>query len=225
MIKFAFRWAFRFLVLAIVLVTGLVLLKDTLIKEVTQKRMQRETGLQVRIGSMQVGLLTPTISMQNLVIYNPAEFGGGPFLDIPDLHVEYDYAKLPQLKLLRLDVRELHIIENHEGETNLVTIIDKVAPEAFSRSRQGASGTNEFGGIEMLNLSVGKVRYTNFRHPKRNQELSIAIRNNIFQNIRTEQDIAGVFLKVLVRAGITVYFENSAVLKPGVRSKSRAAVH
>ena len=211
MIKFAFRWAFRLLILAIVLGIGVVLLKDTLVKEFTQRRIQKETGLQVRIGAMQTALFSSTVSIQNLVIYNPAEFGGGPFLDIPDLHLEYDYSSVAgegfKLKLLRLDVKELHIVENNAGQTNIVTILQKVAPNLLKEDDQGQGGPGGFGGIDMLNLSVGKVRYTNLRNPRRDQEVNLRMRNAIIQNIRTGHDLTGVFLKVLVQAGITIYFD------------------
>ena len=211
MIKFVFRWAFRLLVLALVLVIGLVLLKDTLIKEFTQRRIQRETGLQVRIGAMQTALFNSTVSIQDLVIYNPAEFGGGPFLDVPDLHLQYDYGNVGtdgfKLKLLRLDVRELSIVENNEGQTNILAILHKVAPDLLAKDEKDGTGTPGFGGIDMLNLSVGKVRYVNLRNPRRDQEVDVRMRNAIIQNIRTGDDMAGVFLKVLVQAGITIYFD------------------
>lgn len=211
MIKFVFRWAFRLLVLALVLVIGLVLLKDTLIKEFTQRRIQRETGLQVRIGAMQTALFNSTVSIQDLVIYNPAEFGGGPFLDVPDLHLQYDYGNVGtdgfKLKLLRLDVRELSIVENNAGQTNILAILHKVAPDLLAKDEKDGTGTPGFGGIDMLNLSVGKVRYVNLRNPRRDQEVDVRMRNAIIQNIRTGDDMAGVFLKVLVQAGITIYFD------------------
>lgn len=217
MIKFVFRWAFRFLLLAIVAAIGLFLLKDLLIKEITQKRIQRQTGLQVRIGAMQTALLSSTLSIQNLVIYNPAEFGGGPLVDVPDLHLEYAYGNPAsqgiKLKLLRLDIRELNIIQNNSGETNIITILDKVAPEIL-RKRSGQKSNGSFGGIDMLNLSVGKVRYIHLAHPKRNQEIDVGMRHAIVQNIRTEDDLAGVFLKVLVRAGISIYSESRAAGAP-----------
>ena len=213
MIKFVFRWAFRLLLLAIVAGIGLLLLKDILVKEIAQKRLQRETGLQVRIGAMQTALLSSTVSIQNLVIYNPADFGGGPLLDIPDLHLEYAYGSSTnpgmKLKLLRLDIRELNIIQNNLGETNIITILDKVAPDILRKS-SGGQKHDSFGGIDMLNLSVGKVRYIHLAHPKRNQEIELAMRHAIVQNIRTQDDLAGVFLKVLVRAGISIYAESRA---------------
>lgn len=220
MIKFAFRWAFRFLVLAVVLAVGLILLKDNLVREATQRKLQRQTGWQVRIGAMQMGLLSPTVSIQNLVIYNPAEFGGGPFVDVPDLHIEYALGKMPwkgmHLKLLRLEVRELHIVENRQGETNLIQFLEKTVPNSGARSSRRGGSTNDFE-IDMLNLSVGTVRYSHLGHPRRTQEVQAGMRHAIITDLRNKHDVAGVFLKVLVRAGITIYLD-----KPRARAETAA---
>lgn len=208
-----FRWAFRLLVLAIVLVIGLILLKDTLLKEAAEERIRAETGLEVRIGKLDAGLFRPTLTIQDLVIYNAAEFGGGPFFDIPDLHLEYDYG-LPSegvtLKLLRLNIRELHLVESQAGQTNLMVLLARVAPESL-RKKDGTGGEESgFGGIGMLNLSVGKVRYTSLKNPRRNQEIPVGMKNEIIQDVRTEEDLTAILLKVLLRAGITIYDDASA---------------
>lgn len=208
MIKFVFRWAFRLLVLAIVLAVAAVLLKDTAARALAEQRLRQETGLEARIGKLEFSLLEPKMRLENVVLYNPAEFGGSPFLDVPEMHVEYHRNELAygrtRLKLLRLTVRELNIVESAAGRTNLVDVLNRVAPRSLSRNGK----TNEaFAGVDMLNLSVGKVRYTNLRLPKRNQEADVNLRNEIVQNIRTEQDLAAILFKVLLRAGITIYFD------------------
>ena len=105
MIKFAFRWAFRLLIVAIVLVIGLLLLKDTIAKNLAEQRIRRETGFDAKIGKLEVGLLSPKINIENFVLYNPAEFGGSPFLSVPDLHIEYNPDELAFRRLRLLDLR------------------------------------------------------------------------------------------------------------------------
>ena len=90
MIKWLFRWLFRLLILLVVLVVAAILLLDTIAREVTEHRLQQQTGLEVRIGRMRVGILEPKLTIENLVIYNSAGFGGSPLLDAPELHVECD---------------------------------------------------------------------------------------------------------------------------------------
>ena len=212
MIKFVFRWAFRFLLLAVVLAIGMFLLKDNIARNLTEERIRRETGFDAKIGKLEFSLFSPRVTLENVVMYNPAEFGGSVFLNAPDVHFEYDRSKLALGKLhltfLRLTLDEFHIVENQHGRTNLIDVLHKVAPEILG---SGSVGGNRytFAGIDTLNLSINEVRYTNLRLPKRNQEIKLALRNDLTHNLKTEQDVAAVLFKVLLRAGITVYAERA----------------
>src|SRR5260221_13708949 len=97
--KFLFRWLFRLLVLLIVLIVAGVLLLDTIAREVAEYRISNATGLEVKIGKVNVGILNPRVTVENFVLYNTAEFGGSPLLDVPELHMEYVWPTLFSTKL------------------------------------------------------------------------------------------------------------------------------
>ena len=207
MIKFIFRWAFRLLILAIVIVVALVLLKDTIIKNIAESQIRKSTGMDVKIGAMHVGLTRPVFNVDNFVLYNTAEFGGGTFIDVPDLYLELvPDAKKGELrfKIVRMNVRELNIIENMQGRTNITSVTG--ALDTLQKSR---TNSNEavFKGIDTLNLTVGKIRYINMRAPKRNQEFNLALQNEVVLNVRTWEDMAAIIFKVLLRAGVAIYFD------------------
>jgi hypothetical protein len=210
MIKFIFRWAFRFLILAIVLVVALLLLKDQIIKAVVESQIRKSTGMEVKIGAISVSLTEPVFNLENFVLYNTAEFGGGPFLDVPDLHLEmYPGAARKQemrFKLVRMNVRELNIVESRDGRTNITCITGALNKITGGRTN---SGDFEFKGIDTLNLTVGKVRYVSLRQPERNQEMNPALQNEIVQNVRSWNDMAGILFKALIRAGVTMYFDQA----------------
>src|SRR5688500_14451467 len=156
MIKFIFRWAFRFLILAIVVVVALILLKDTILKNVAESQIRKSTGMDVKIGAMHVGMTRPVFNVENFVLYNTAEFGGGIFLDVPDLYLEMlPGARKGELrfKLVRMNVRELNIGESLQGRTNITSVAG-----ALDRLQASRTNSNEavFKGIDTLNLSVGK---------------------------------------------------------------------
>jgi hypothetical protein len=212
MIKFIFRWAFRFLILAIVLVVALILLKDEIIRNIAEKQIRKSTGMDVKIGALHVSLTQPVFNLENFVLYNTAEFGGGTFLDVPDLHLEYypDAGKREiRLKLARLNIRELNIVESAQGHTNITSIAGALEKMRIDRTN---SNQRVFKGIDTLNLSVGKVRYINMRMPKRNQEINLALHNEIVQNVRTWDDMAGILFKILLRAGFSIYFDQPAAI-------------
>lgn len=212
MIKFVFRWAFRLVLLAVVLAIGMLLLKDNIVRNLTEERIRRETGFDAKIGNLEFSLFSPRVTLENVVIYNPAEFGGSIFLNAPDLHFEYNRKQLAlgklHLTLLRLHLTEFHIVENQHGRTNLLDVLHKVAPELLG-SQFPAATRYKFAGIDTLNLSVDEIRYTNLRLPKRNQLVKLGLRNDLTQNVRTEQDVAAILFKVLLRAGITIYADRS----------------
>lgn len=208
MIKFVFRWAFRLALLAVVLAIGALLLKDNIARNLTEERIRKETGFDAKIGRMKFSLFSPRVTLENLVIYNPVEFGGSVFLNVPDLHFEYNRKELAlgkiHLSLLRLHLQEFHIVENQHGRTNLIDALQKAAPEFIGAPKTGVVEL-KFAGIDTLNLTVDEVRYTNLRLPKRNQEVKLGLKNDLTQNIRTEQDVTGLLFKILLRAGITFY--------------------
>ena len=135
-------------------------------------------------------------------------------MEISDLHLEYVREDLAfgrlHLKLLRLNLRELHIVESHEGRTNLIDFLSRAAPETLGGSGKSNRGYT-LAGIDMLNLSVGKVRYTNLRLPGRNQDIQVGLQNEIIPNVRTEEDLAGILFRVLLRAGITIYMDHPSL--------------
>ncbi|HOC01832.1 MAG TPA: hypothetical protein PKM43_24165, partial [Verrucomicrobiota bacterium] len=117
--RFVFRWLFRLLVVGLVLSIGVVLLKDLLLKELLVNHIERETGLETRIGRIEVGILSPRFTVENLRLYNPPEFGGSVFLHVAECHVEYDRLALLQrrvhLRLFRLNLAEASVVEDVAG--------------------------------------------------------------------------------------------------------------
>ena len=217
MIKFVFRWAFRLVLLAVVLAIGLLLLKDNIARNLTEDRIRRDTGFDTKIGKLEFSLFSPRVSLENVVMYNPPAFGGSVFLNIPDLHFEYDRQQLALGKLhltfLRLNLTELHIVENQQGRTNLIDVLHQVAPELLG-TPSPATDRYRFAGIDTLNLSLDHVRYSNLRAPKRNQEIKLGLKNDLTHNLRTEQDLAAILFKILLRAGITIYSEQKPMQPP-----------
>jgi uncharacterized protein involved in outer membrane biogenesis len=124
--KWLFKWIFRLTILLVALVVALVLSKDAILKALVERQIRAQTGMDVKIGSFSVGILSPVVDIAKFKLYNPPEFGGTPFLDVPELHVEYDPVALAggkiHIKLLRLTLAELNVVKNGTGHTNLATV-------------------------------------------------------------------------------------------------------
>ena len=117
-----FRWAFRLalvlLILTVLAVVSGILLADTLAREFLVSRIRHKTGMDVKIASVHVGLMSPTISIEGLKLYNRPEYGGSLCLDMPELHIDYDLSAIRSrrlhLTLVRLDLAELSILETRD---------------------------------------------------------------------------------------------------------------
>ncbi len=204
MIRFLFRWLYRGLLLAIVLATALVLVKDTLLREWILYRVPRVTGLETRLESAETRLFTGTLSLTGLQIFNSADFGGTPLLHLPELHLELDrealrYREL-RFRLARVHVAEFNVVRNQRGETNLFALWRQVneratAADAVTLSPPGL----EFTGIETLNLTVGTVRFVDLGQPANSRELRVALTNEVLQNVKSTADFTPLLLRLLVR--------------------------
>lgn len=207
--KRLFRWLFRLLILAIVLAVALVLSKDTLLKSFAEWRIRRETGLSVTINKFEVGLLAPTFTMQGFKLYNPPEFGGSVLLDVPEVHFEYDpqaaaTGKL-HLKLLRFHLKELNLVRNHAGQTNVAVVLAR-----SHRRSGGPSPPFEFGGLDRLYLTMGTVRYTDMAEPRRSWERVIGWKDYEVKNLRTAEDVKNWALLVVLQIEMQERFRQSS---------------
>ena len=200
--KFIVRWLFRLLILGIVLAIALVLLKDVLLEEYLEARFRRATGVEVQLGRVESALFSPVLTLEAVRLYNPPEFGGAPFLEASEIHLEYDRAALLRgtlaLRLLRVSLGELVVVEDGQGRQNLRAL--------FARLSAPAPGTGvapvDFGGIGTLNLTVDRVRRQNLRDPARNAVFQPPIRGVVLQNLRTGPDLARALTGLALRSGM-----------------------
>ncbi|HOF47677.1 MAG TPA: hypothetical protein PLY00_08030 [Verrucomicrobiota bacterium] len=201
--RFVFRWLFRLLVVGLVLSIGVVLLKDLLLKELLASHIERETGLETRIGRLEVGILSPRLTVENLRLYNPPEFGGSVFLHVAECHVEYDWLALLQhrvhLRLFRLNLAEASIVEDVAGQTNLESIHRRLRRKQASEPRSDFT----FGGLDMLNLSLGRLHRLNLAAPGRIQTISLGVQNEIYTNLDTEKDVLYALGRLALRIGVS----------------------
>ena len=117
MIKFVFKWVFRLVMSLVILVILAVIIflltYNSILRAYIEHNIRVQTGLEAEIGRFNLSLTEPTIEIQNFEIYNPTNFGGAPFLDIPEIHIEYDLSALSKQQLhftfVRFKLGELDI--------------------------------------------------------------------------------------------------------------------
>src|ERR1700744_437168 len=160
MIKWIFKWVLRLVLLAVVLIVILALSYNSILRVMIEHNIRRQTGMDAEIGRFQLGIFEPTLTIQDLKIYNPPSFGGTPFLKIPEIHLEYDRNALAERKLhftlVRFNLGELDIVKNARGQTNIFALglaLPKKNQSGAEAAKEFKRQTGlEFVGIDSLNV-------------------------------------------------------------------------
>jgi len=207
--KWLLKWLFRLFLLAVVLVVILLLSLNSILRAVMEHRIRTQTGMDAEIGRVSVGFIEPTVEIQNLRLYNPPNFGGTPFLNIPEIHLEIDRAALARheihLTLVRINLSELDIVKNEAGQTNIFAL-GITLPNKASKNGAGAATVKQqtgydFKGIDVLNVSIGKVRFIDLKDQRNNREQTIGIDDLPVKNVKSATDLAGLAVLVALRGG------------------------
>lgn len=210
MIKWIFKWVFRLVLLAVVLVVVFFLSLNSILRVLIEHNIRAQTGMDAEIGRFQLGLLEPTISIENLEIYNPPSFGGTPFLRIPEIHVEYDRAAFARrqlhFSLVRFNLGELDIVKNAQGQTNIFSLglaLPKNPTGSGTRSRSEFKRQTglEFTGIDALNVSVGTFKYIDLNDQRHNRTQEVGLQNQVIPNVKTPANLAGLAVLIGLRSG------------------------
>jgi hypothetical protein len=174
----------------------LVLSRDKIAKTAMEQQIRAQTGMDVKIGKLSTKLLSPIATIENLTLYNTAEFGGTPFLNIREMHIEFDREALAHrelhFKLLKMNIGELSVVKNDLGQTNIVSMMNaaKLKPP---------TGAVDFKGIEVANFSIGKISYLDLKNQKNNRQLNVNLQNQVFRNLKTAEDFFGTFVLIWQR--------------------------
>ena len=209
MFKWIFKWLFRLALLAVLLVVGLVLSFNSILRGLIEHNIRAQTGMDVEIGRVEVGWTEPTFEIRDLKIYNPPSFGGTQFLDVPEIHIEYDRVALLKnelhLTLLRLNIAELDIVKNPTGDVNVYgpakgpkTNSGTVAVPSSFKKETGY----DFKGIDALNITFKKVKFIDMQNPNNNRERIVGVQNWVVPEVKSTRDLTGLAVFIDLRSNL-----------------------
>ena len=208
MLKWLLKWLVRLAALAILLGVILLLSYNAILRVYFEREIRARTGMDAEIGRFSLGLTEPTMTIQNFRLYNPPAFAGTPFLDIREIHVEYDPAALARhelhITLMRFNLGEIDIVKNQAGQTNIFSL-GLAVPPPKSGGLTGATFTKqtglEFKGIDVLNVSIGTARYLDLNDQRNNRTQVIGIQNCVLKNVKSPADLGGLAAFIALRSG------------------------
>lgn len=212
------KWLLRLFLAAVALVVVLLLCRNAILRRVIEHNIRSQTGLNVEIGRFELGLATPSIEIQDLKIYNPPTFSNTTFVDIAEIHAEFDRDALLRkefhVTLLRFNLDELNIVKSPDGLTNIFELA-KTAPV---KSNTGIAKPNfkeqtgyDFTDIDSLSVSFNKAKYIDLQNPANNREQTIGMTNCLVPNVKSISDLAGVVLLIDLRSN---HFFDPLIGKP-----------
>jgi len=192
------KWLFILVVIVVAVVVGLLFSKDAIAKAAVEQQIRAQTGMDVKIGKFSLSVLSPIATIENLTLYNTADFGGTPFLNIRTLHIQFDREALAhrelKLKLLKLDIAELAVVRNDRGETNIVNLA--AAPKPAKSSEM-----IDFKAIEVANFSITKGAYFDLKDQKNNRQINLNVQNQVFRDLKTSGEFYHAFVQLWQRNG------------------------
>jgi len=205
MIKWFVKWVFRLVFLALALVIVLLLSLNSVLRILIEHNIRAQTGMDAEIGRVEVGWFAPTLEIRDLKIYNPPAFGGTPFLDIPEIHIEYDrFALLNKnlhLTLVRLNLQELDVVRSRKGDINVFAV------GSAPHMNAGVSGPSfkketgyDFKGIDALNVSFNKAKFIDLQNRHNDRDQTIGLQNCVVPDVKSSRDLAGLAVFIDLRS-------------------------
>ena len=87
-----------------------------------------------------------------------------------------------------MNLAELNVIRDASGRWN----IEKVEEEMTERNAARANHHEpklEFGGIDELRLSIGRINYTDNQKPSRSRRIDVNVHDELVRGINTDEDL------------------------------------
>jgi uncharacterized protein involved in outer membrane biogenesis len=197
-------------VFILVVAVVLVLLRNQIIKAGAGATIKAISGVDMQIGSLDVGLFRPAVQIKDLKLFNPGAFPEKLMMDLPELYVKYDLPAIMKgtvhLRELKVNLKEFVVVKTAKGEIN-VNSLQALQP------KQGG-GKPPTIKIDVMELNIGKVIYKEFRasgEPKVS-EFKIDLHER-YENITDPNALVGLIVSKALRstsiAGISGIVKNA----------------
>lgn len=198
------------LLVLLAVVAGLLFFKDAMLRKFAESRIRQKTGLDARIGELKLPLGSATIAVRDFRVMNPPGFGTNALIDIPELFVQLDpdeaAARRLRFKVIRFHLRELNVVRAYDKRLNLDAISEQledrldasIATNAPALTNLASTGLT-FGGIDKLQLTLGRLRYTDLAQPQKSREVRFGVENETATNLRTAEDVTNWVATFLFR--------------------------
>ena len=197
------------LIVVLVLVVGAFLARNIIATHLIKKTVRDMLGLDMNIGSIDLGVFSTTVKITDLDIVNPAGFTKEYMAEVPEIYVDYalrdivkGFIHLPEV---RINVARVSVEKNKAGNLNIDKIQPVAAPEK-KETKEPAKNTEML--INKMNLKIGAITYIdNSKTPPGKKEYKFNY-DKTFTNIKDTSvivdSIVSAVMGQLIAEGINV---------------------
>lgn len=199
-----------FFIVIAVLIIGLGLFKNPLIKSVVTNSATRVIGVPVHMDAFSLSLLNQSVRIKGFTVYNPEGFPANDvLLYAPEISVDCDVNTLMGGKLhlpyVAFNLKEMVIIRNKEGKLNIDVIREALGQKEPSEKEEEPEVPEEPTEpmemqIDVLKLTVGKVIYKDYSMGDKPAviNLDVDIKDKTYRDITSAQQVGIIVLKEVV---------------------------
>jgi uncharacterized protein involved in outer membrane biogenesis len=203
--KKVLRWVISIIGVVILFCVGLLTFKDPLLKKLTERRIERETGLKATIEAFDSDLGSGSVRIRNLKVFNTPEFGGSVLLHAPEVYVRLDpstvFSDQIHFQEARVSIAEFNVVKNAQGKTNIFEVQRRYSQH--SKSNKSQKTEREFAGIDELHVSLGAAHYRDMGNPSNHQDFELNVQDEVVTTIKSEKDFeqwgTGFLLRLAVQ--------------------------
>jgi uncharacterized protein involved in outer membrane biogenesis len=200
------RWKVVIAVVAGLFILGIF--KDQAIKTVVSAVSSNVTGAKTEISGFSLGLLTQSVRIRGLRVYNPKGFSRGILLEVSEARADYDLFALlgGKLHLRRADLnlKELGLEKNKSGKLNVDSL--KITQQAESgKGEQGKPAKQLSMQLDLVNLKIGRIVMKDYSSGNKEPAIQVYEVNlaKSYKNITSAQQLAAlIMIEPMKAAGI-----------------------
>jgi hypothetical protein len=191
----------KILTFLFIIILGVLFLKDIFLKVVFENGVRFATGVKLSVDSFNVGVFKSRVNITGLKLYNPKGFEDRIMLDIPNIFIDYSlpaiFERRAYFKELKLNLKELKVVKNKEGKTNLDYL------NSYKEQKEGVGKKDKLKAktldiqIDNLELRIGRLIYKDYT--KKGAPLVKEFNVNLYEKYADITNINTVLGTILVK--------------------------
>ena len=190
----------KIFVIILVILIGLGIVKDQIIKVAVQAGASRVLGTNVSVGGLSSGILRQSMRVRAFKIGNPPGFPQGTMLDVTEAGVDYDLSALLSGKLhfplVILNLNEMVVVKNPAGVLNVDALKVAEKKEAAPAGKPEKPSKPLSLKIDVLRLNVNRVVFKDYTQGEEPlvQVFDVNLKDKTYKDIQSAQQLAALIM-------------------------------